>query len=101
MTRTLISAFSGRGYSIGVKELASGLTDFGVTLEESDVKKLFKYLDKRDFGRVDLGELLDELRGQEISFERFDIIRKAYSKMDVKNNNGVTLDDIARTYDVS
>jgi hypothetical protein len=105
MTRTLISAFSNRGYTISINELANGLQDFGVILEDSNVKKLFKYLDRGDSGKVDLADLLDELRGQEISFERFEMIRKAYSKLDDANKNSppnsVSLDDIARAYDVS
>lgn len=63
MTRTLISAFSSRGYSITIRDFANGLQDFGVQLEESDIKKLFKHLDKTDSGKVDLADLLDELRG--------------------------------------
>jgi len=83
------------------RDFSNGLADFGVQIEESDVKTLFKYLDKNGSGKVDLGELLDELRGQEISFVRFDSIRNAYSKLDLKHNNGVTLDDIAQKYNVS
>lgn len=105
MTRTLISAFSTRGYTITIRDFANGLSDYGVQLEENDVKRLFKYLDKTDSGKVDLADLLDVLRGQEISFERFDIIRKAYSKLDGANTNSptncVSLDDIARAYNVS
>lgn len=63
MTRTLISAFSASGYSIGFSDLQNGLQDYGVQLENSDVKKLFKYLDRSNTGRIDLADLLDELRG--------------------------------------
>ncbi len=78
MTRSLISAFSSSGFTITIRDFASGLQDFGVQLEESEIKKLFKYLDKTDSGKIDLADLLDELRGQEISFERYDVIRNAY-----------------------
>ena len=54
------------------------------------MKRLFKYLDKTGSGKVDLADLLDELRGQEISFERFEIIRKAYSKLDEDNTSSST-----------
>lgn len=77
------------------RDFSNGLADFGVQIDDSDIKTLFKYLDKNGSGKVDLGELLDELRGQEISFVRFDTIRNAYSSLDLKHNNGVTLDDIA------
>jgi Ca2+-binding EF-hand superfamily protein len=63
MTRTLISAFSTRGYAITIRDFANGLQDYGVQLDENDVKKIFKYLDKTDSGKVDLADLLDELRG--------------------------------------
>ena len=78
MTRSLISAFSSSGFTITIRDFANGLQDFGVQLEESEIKKLFKYLDKTDSGKIDLADLLDELRGQEISFERYDVIRNAY-----------------------
>ena len=52
------------------RDFSNGLADFGVQIDDSDIKTLFKYLDKSGTGKVDLGELLDELRGQEISFVR-------------------------------
>jgi Ca2+-binding EF-hand superfamily protein len=48
---------------ITLRDFKNGLTDFGVQIDESDVKSLFNYLDKNKTGKVDLGELLDELRG--------------------------------------
>lgn len=105
MTRSLIQGFSSSEYTIGLRDFANALSDFGVQFEEGDVKRLFKYFDKKDSGRVDLADLLDELRGQEMSFERFDVIRKAYTKLDSSNTNSppnsVSLDDIARVYNVS
>jgi hypothetical protein len=45
MTRSLIAASSNNGFTVSLREFANGLADFGVTLEEGEVKKLFKYLD--------------------------------------------------------
>ena len=105
MTRSLITASSNNGFTVSLREFANGLADFGVTLDEGEVKKLFQYLDQNDTGRVDLGSLLDELRGQEMSFERFNVIRQVYTKLDSSNKsnppNSVSLDDIARSYNVS
>lgn len=63
MTRSLISAFSSSGYTINIRDFANALRDYSVNLEESEIKKLFKYLDKTDSGKIDLADLLDELRG--------------------------------------
>lgn len=63
MTRSLISAFSSGGYTITIRDFANALRDYSVNLEESEMKKLFKYLDKTDSGKIDLADLLDELRG--------------------------------------
>lgn len=63
MTRSLISAFSSGGYIITIRDFANALRDYSVNLEESEMKKLFKYLDKTDSGKIDLADLLDELRG--------------------------------------
>jgi|LauGreDrversion4_2_1035121.scaffolds.fasta_scaffold382157_1 Ca2+-binding EF-hand superfamily protein len=63
MTRSLISAFSSTGFAVTIRDFAHGLQDYGVQLEESEIKKLFKYFDKTDSGKIDLADLLDELRG--------------------------------------
>lgn len=63
MTRSLISAFSSSGYTINIRDFANALRDYSVNLEESEIKKLFKYFDKTDSGKIDLADLLDELRG--------------------------------------
>ena len=63
MTRSLISAFSSNGYTITIRDFANALQDYSVNLEENEIKRLFKYLDKTDSGKIDLADLLDELRG--------------------------------------
>ena len=61
---------------------------------------IFNYFDRNKNGSVDYNEFLRGIRG-ELNQTRIEYIRKAYDKLDVNKDGRVTLEDIARLYDVS
>ena len=89
-----------RNRQLEVNELLWGLKDFGITLSEAQVKALIKEFDRDGSNSMSFDEFLRALRG-EINETRAGYIRQAYNKLDVNQDGQVTLDDIAKLYDVS
>jgi len=89
-----------RNRQIEKKELQWGLKDFDIHLSEEQIDVLVKHFDRDGSGTVDFDEFLRALRG-ELSESRVAYIRKAYDKLDVNKDGKVTLEDIAKLYDVS
>lgn len=56
--------------------------------------------DRDGSGGVDYNEFMSTIRG-DIPSTRLTVIRRAYDKMDVNKDGKVTLDDIAKIYDIS
>ena len=61
---------------------------------------LIKHFDRDNSGSVNFDEFLVALRG-DLNENRLSFIRQAYQKLDINGDGLVTLDDIARIYDVS
>jgi Ca2+-binding EF-hand superfamily protein len=61
---------------------------------------LFAYLDKDGSGHIDLEELVRGL-AKPLNKDRLYWIKAAYNKLDVNKDGQVTLDDIAKLYDVN
>lgn len=59
-----------------------------------------KHFDRDGSGTVDFNEFLRAIRG-DLNETRLALIRKAYDKLDVNGDGTVTLDDVAKLYDVS
>lgn len=61
---------------------------------------LIAHFDRDNSGSVNFDEFLRALRG-ELSASRVSFIRLAYNKLDINGDGQVSLDDVARIYDVS
>lgn len=64
------------------------------------MKALVEFFDKDGSGQVDLNEFMVAIRG-EMNAARLSWVSAAYDKLDVNKDGNVTLDDIAKLYDVS
>ena len=64
------------------------------------MKALIGAFDRDGSNTISFDEFLRALRG-ELTENRITYIRKAYDKLDVNNDGQVTLDDVAKLYDVS
>lgn len=89
-----------RNRQLDKNELMWGLKDFDIHLTEEQVDVLIKHFDKDNSGTVNFDEFLVALRG-DLNENRISFIRQAYQKLDINGDGKVTLDDIARIYDVS
>ena len=89
-----------RNRQLDVNELMWGLKDFDIHLSEEQCRVLISHFDRDNSGSVNFDEFIRALRG-ELSDSRVGFIRQAYNKLDINGDGTVTLDDIARIYDVS
>ncbi len=89
-----------RNRQLDTHELMWGLKDFDIHLSEEQVATLIKHFDRDGTGTLDFDEFLVALRG-DLNENRKGYIRQAYNKLDINGDGQVTLDDIARIYDVS
>jgi len=89
-----------RNRQLDANELMWGLKDFDIHLSEEQVRVLISHFDRDGSETVSFDEFLRALRG-ELSESRVGYIRQAYNKLDINKDGLVTLDDIARIYDVS
>jgi len=85
---------------IDMQELMWGLKDYGIHLNEGQATSLLSLLDTDKSGSVNFDEFIRALRG-DLSPARIACIRQAYDKLDVNHDGSVTLDDVAKLYDVS
>lgn len=85
---------------LDANELMWGLKDFGIALDSDQTDVLISYFDRDRSGTVNFDEFLRGLRGDLNDF-RLSLIKKAYNKLDINGDGSVTLDDIAKLYDVS
>ena len=81
-------------------ELKNGLIDYDIHLSDEQVRVLISHFDRDNSGTVNFDEFLRALRG-DLNAARTGWIRQAYDKLDINKDGQVTLDDIARIYDVS
>jgi len=72
----------------------------GINLNEEQCAALLKHFDKDGNGTINFNEFLIAIRG-DLNASRTEWIKKAYAKLDVNGDGQVTLDDIAKLYDVS
>ena len=83
------------------EELKCGLRDFGIeTLSESDLDKLFMYFDKNKSGKINSEELMRGLKSG-MAFERKQLVREAFRRMDKDGSNEITVEDIMQAYDTA
>jgi Ca2+-binding EF-hand superfamily protein len=85
---------------IGLDELAQAIQQLEITMNESDYHKLFSHYQKNwNQPKIDWREFAENLRS-DLTEARNESIRAAYQKLDPESISKVTLDDIARTYNV-
>jgi len=89
-----------RNRQIDLNELMWGLKDFDIHLNEEQARVLLKRFDRDGSGTVNFNEFLVALRG-DLNENRLKYIDAAYKKLDVNKDGTVTLEDIAKLYDVS
>lgn len=86
---------------IGVDELVWAIQQLEITMNESDYHRLFSHYQKNwNQPKIDWREFAENLRC-DLTEARQEAIRAAFAKLDPQSINKVTLDDIARTYNVS
>jgi len=82
------------------QEVLNGFSQFGVHLSDEHYDTLLAHFDKDKSGTLNYDEFLRAMRG-DLNVSRLGWIRKAYDKLDVTGDGKVTLEDVARLYDVS
>lgn len=83
------------------EEFRIGLRDYGVTnISDADMDKLFNYFDKDRSGRINAHEFLRGL-STGMSYERKQLVREAFNRLDLEKKGYITSSDILMCYDVS
>jgi len=73
---------------------------FGVKLTKVEIDELFKLFDKNSDGIISYEEFLYGIRGS-MSEDRIKLVKLAFAVLDDRGKGYVTLEDVARKYDVS
>jgi len=82
-------------------EFKEGLKDYGVKdISDADLEKLFNYFDKNRDGRINAREFLRGL-STGMSYERKQLVREAFNRLDLEKKGYITANDILMCYDVS
>jgi len=92
------------GGTLSRAELELGLDKFmrgfGVHLSKAEIDELFKLFDVDNSGTITYDEFLKGIRGT-MGPERVALVKLAFGQLDQRGKGYVTLEDIARVYDVS
>jgi len=95
---------SDKGGSLDRSVLELGLDKFmrgfGVHLAKTETDELFKLFDVDNSGSVSYDEFLHGIRGSMGPF-RVDLVKLAWAQLDQRGRGFVTVEDMARIYDVS
>jgi len=73
---------------------------FGVHLSKAEIDELFKLFDVDNSGSITYDEFLKGIRGT-MGPARVELVKLAWAQLDTRGRGVVTLEDIARIYDVS
>lgn len=85
--------------SIDYREFKKGLHDYGVSLEDEQIKALYDQLDRDHSGTIDFDEFLRALRPP-MSNHRKELILKAFHKLDKTGDGIIAVDDLRGVYNV-
>jgi len=92
------------GGSLNRSELELGLDKFmrgfGVHLSKAEIDELFKLFDVDGNGVITYDEFLKGIRGT-MGPERVELVKLAFGQLDQSGKGFITLEDLARVYDVS
>jgi len=73
---------------------------FGINITKYEFDELFKLFDKDNSGSVSYDEFIRGVRGDMNDF-RINLVKMAFAVLDDSNDGLITLEDVARKYDVS
>lgn len=80
--------------------MLSALRQMDVHLSDEELNTIFAFLDRDNSGHIHVEELVRGL-AKPLNKDRLYWVRAAYNKLDVNKNGQVTLDEIAKLYDVN
>lgn len=96
----MIQGLTRRNDYIGLDELVWALEQVELRMSETDNHKLFSHYQKNwNQPKIDWREFAENLR-RDLTDRRCEAIRKAYTKLDPEQTSKVTIDDVAKTYNV-
>ncbi|XP_065905567.1 calcyphosin-like protein [Dysidea avara] len=78
-------------------EFKKGIHDYGLVMEDPEIKEMFKRFDKDGSGNIDFDEFLTALRPP-MGQSRKEIIMKAFAKLDKTGDGLITIDDLKGVY---
>lgn len=81
-------------------EFKEGITDYGLVLENEEIKDLFTTIDMDRSGYIDFDEFLRHLRPP-MNKSRRELVLKAFNKLDKTGDGVITVDDLKGVYDVT
>ena len=81
-------------------EFSTGMTRYGIHLEEQQLRDLFRLLDKDCSGHVDFREFLHQLQPP-MSVNRLAVVNEAFDKMDVVKDGVLDLQDMKSKWLIS
>ncbi|KAK2189505.1 hypothetical protein NP493_105g04011 [Ridgeia piscesae] len=84
---------------LDMEEFRTGLRDYGIVLNDGELRELFAALDSDSTGSISFDEFLIALRPP-MSKNRRDLIDMAFDKMDKTGDGVITVEDLAQVYDV-
>ena len=86
---------------VDMRELMEGLgSNFDIHLTQEEAIILMAAFDKDNSGAISFDEFVEAMKG-DLNAARLSWVKAAYSKLDVNGDGTVTLDDIAKLYDVA
>ncbi|XP_076098664.1 calcyphosin-like protein isoform X2 [Mytilus galloprovincialis] len=89
----------GHSERLSLKKFSDSLKAFGLSLPESSVEELFKYIDKNGKNEILFEEFLQALRPP-MSQTRISIINEAFAKFDQTGDGVITVEDLRGVYSV-
>jgi len=90
-------ALSRQEMEIGLDKMMRG---FGVHLAKAETDELFKLFDFDKSGSISYDEFLKGIRGS-MGVQRVEMVKLAWNQLDTRGKGVVTLEDLAKIYDVS
>ncbi|GAB1599373.1 calcyphosin-like protein [Argonauta hians] len=84
---------------IDFSEFMKGIHDYGVVMDEDELKNLFQDFDSDGNQMIDFEEFLKQLRPP-MDKSRIDVVMQAFSKLDKTNDGIITLEDLKGVYNV-
>lgn len=101
VTRILNRMDTDGSRNLDQNELLKGLSEYGIKkIPPRDLQILFNYFDRDRSGRISVDEFLRGLKSG-MSFDRKQLVRKAFNIMDSTGDGRVSVDDIMKNYDFS